>query len=320
MHNRFYIYLVTPNGIIDTSIQDLGNATDVYFQKIIFNSNGTKFMLINERGFMCEYEFDRCSGIISNPNIIYSEQTTYFNRFFWEGAYSPNDKFFYASAVEYPPITDSNYVFQYDLTASNIPQSVDTLDINIWPPTGGGALRLAPDGKIYYSNWYVSSTALSYPYADTMYNYINMNIGVINYPDSLGNTCDFQPFSYNLGGKRTYLGLPNNPHYGLGPLAASPCDTLGLGIAQEDIKNDAEFFVFYHDGWQKLFLNAKNIHGKNCLLQIFDINGRKIFQSSKNSQPPYFTEDVNCNTFAKGIYVVSLRTEKEKLVKKFFID
>ena len=70
VHNRFYVYLVTPNGISAPTIYNKGSATDVDFQKIVFNSSGTKFMLINTLGFMCEYDFNRCTGNITNPNII----------------------------------------------------------------------------------------------------------------------------------------------------------------------------------------------------------------------------------------------------------
>lgn len=61
----------------------------------------------------------------------------------------------------------------------------------------------------------------------------------------------------------------------------------------------------------------QNIRGKNCVLQIFDMNGKEVFSSIKTTQPPYYTQDVNCSAFADGMYVVSLTTEKEKLVKKF---
>ncbi|MBL0052930.1 MAG: hypothetical protein IPP29_16155 [Bacteroidetes bacterium] len=95
-------------------------------------------------------------------------------------------------------------------------QTVDTIDT--WDkPIGTGALLLAPDDKIYFARAYESQSAFFYiPYADSMRNYINENLSVINEPDSLGVKCDYQPFSFYLGGKRTYYGLPNNPNYELG--------------------------------------------------------------------------------------------------------
>ncbi|MBL0050574.1 MAG: hypothetical protein IPP29_03155 [Bacteroidetes bacterium] len=85
-----------------------------------------------------------------------------------------------------------------------------------------GQLKLAPDGKIYQSNNYYGG----YPYSDTTYNMYNMNLSVINSPDSLGAACNLQPYSFYLGGKRTYFGFPNNPDYFLGPKVGSTCDTL----------------------------------------------------------------------------------------------
>jgi hypothetical protein len=69
-----------------------------------------------------------------------------------------------------------------------------------------------------------------YPDTSTAYTTINNNLSVINYPDSLGTACDFQPFSFNLGAGRTYFGLPNNPDYELGAWVGSPCDTLSVGL------------------------------------------------------------------------------------------
>ena len=70
---------------------------------------------------------------------------------------------------------------------------------------------------------------------------------------------------------------------------------------------------------------SQNIKGKNCLLEIFDVAGKVIYSSARGHSPSgvggnaggYFTQDVNCAAFAKGLYVVNLRTEKETLVKKF---
>jgi hypothetical protein len=326
-YNRFYIYLVTSDSIYSPIILDFNDATDSDFQKIIFNSNGTKFMLLNISGFMCEYEFDRCTGIINNPNVIYPDIIIPpFNRQFWEGAYSPNDQIFYATTTNYNG-NPKKYLLQFDLTASNIALSCDT--INWWKaPKGPGSVRLAPDGRIYLSRAYESLSVWSFPYADTMYNNINMNLSVINYPDSLGTACDFQNFSFNLGGKRTYYGLPNNPNYDLGPLTGSPCDTLtGISLTPVLPEGAGALYVYYNPVWQKAFINAKGLRGRNVRMSVYDLLGNVVY-AEENLTPAlssgegggYFTKDLNCAAFAKGMYIVSLETDKERLVKKFIKD
>ncbi|MBL0053697.1 MAG: hypothetical protein IPP29_20465 [Bacteroidetes bacterium] len=70
MNNRFFVYLVDSNGIQLQSTQDFNDATDGDFQKIIIHPNGNKFMLINILGYMAEFNFDRCKGIISLVNLF----------------------------------------------------------------------------------------------------------------------------------------------------------------------------------------------------------------------------------------------------------
>lgn len=263
--NRFYVYLVSSDSIYAPIIQDFNNATNGDFNRLFFDLSGNKLMETHQAGFMCEFDFDRCSGIISNPNLIYPEQQNNFNRIIFSGAYSPDGDKFYISTTYYPP-NDTSYLIQYDLTASNIPASADTLGAVAWP-VQGGAVRLAPDNKIYYTCFYDWGFP-GYPYPDTVHNVYNENLGVINYPDSLGAACNFQPFSFYLGGKRTYYGLPNNPDYGLGALVGSPCDTLTVGVDEVKEEGNAELFVFYHSGWQQLFVNAKYKRQKLCTTNI----------------------------------------------------
>ncbi len=313
--NRFFVYLISPNGISNPIIQDFGNVTDGDFEKIVFNNQKNKFMLINFIGFMGDYDFDRCTGIISNPSIIFPELSSNYNRFFWEGAYSPNDSLFYATTTWNTFPQDTSRLLQFNLFSANIPASCDTL-FESRNPKNFGAVRLAPDNKIYMTSFYNWGFP-GYPYPDSVRNVYNENLSVINYPDSLGTACNFQPYSFYLGGKRTYFGLPNNPNYGLGRWISSPCDTLNVSVGELEVNNKWELFVFYHSSWEMLFINAQNIKGRNCLLQIFDINGREVFSSAKNTQPPYFTQDVDVVSLSSGMYVVALTTEKEKLVKKF---
>ena len=310
--NRFYSYLITTDSIYGPFIQNLGSAMDYDFQKIIWHPEFNKFMLINVTGFMGEYDFDRCTGVITLNRIIYNDLSTSLSRAFWGGAYSPNGNVFYTSRTSYGGNGgDYNYLLQYDLTAIDIPSSCDTLDSTLYPIADCGDLRLAPDGKIYYSQAYPHG----FPYQDSMRNYVNENLGVINNPDVMGAGCNFSPFSFYLGGKRTYYGLPNNPNYSLGPLTGSLCDTLSTSIAAIVIK--PKLNLFYHNSWQTLFINADHLKGKEITLQIFDLSGRIVSTSKSTTAPPYFTKQVSMSGWSDGLYIVSLTSDKEFITGKF---
>lgn len=141
-------------------------------------------------------------------------------------------------------------------------------------------------------------------------------MSVINYPDSLGLTCDFQPFSFNLGRHRTYVGLPNNPNYELKADSGSICDTLQVGLQELSIQL-ATLFVLYDSHWQKTFINAQKLKGRKYILSVSDVAGREIFHESGKLDSEFYTRDLEMERFCAGLYIVSLTTEKEKLVKKF---
>jgi hypothetical protein len=313
--DRFIEYLITPSGISGPFHFDFGIAFDQDFQKIIFNTSCSKIMNINTVGYMCEFDFDRCSGVISNPQVIYPEITTFpYNRVFWEGAYSPDDNIFYATTSRAPG-NNYGYLLQYDLTALDIPASSDTLD-SATVPIGTGAVRLAPDGKIYYSRAYESPGVNSFPYKDTMYNYINMNLSVINEPDSLGAACNYQPFSFYLGGKRTYYGLPNNPNYDLGALTGSVCDTI-TGVAPSPLENPDSY-------WEggRLYPNPANStlyasgmpEGKNEM-QVYDLYGRLLLKKQNNSSSGV----IDVSSLSDGVYNIRIKNETGEYFKKRFV-
>ena len=118
-----------------------------------------------------------------------------------------------------------------------------------------------------------------------------------------------------MGGKRSYLGLPNNPDYDLGPLVGSPCDTL-TSLNEAAAVAAAVLYVYYSPQWQTAFINADKLKGTTYRLSVYDLMGKEVFSESGKITPPYFTKNLNCAGWAKGMYVVSLETEMERLVKK----
>src|SRR4051812_29126241 len=106
-----------------------------------------------------------------------------------------------------------------------------------------------------------------YPFPDSVYNSINMNLCVINNPDSLGQACDFQPHSFYLGGYRSYAGLPNNPQYDLGPVIGSGCDTITSTI---NVESQLSIGV-YPNPFSNEFTVYLNLYIPGTKAEAFDI-------------------------------------------------
>lgn len=316
-NDEFHSYLISPNGITNYTLQNIGTPNGNGFARMYFTPDGNNMMLMTYYGLLEYYDFNRCTGILSNPQTIFPDPTiTGPLNYFWDGAFSPSGNLYYIIKN-----AATCHLLQYDLTASNIPASVCTLWTTTFPLYTMGGLKLAPDNKIYVSSTYYDGANFPYPYPDTVYNMYNMNLGVINSPDNVGTGCNFQPYSFYLGGKRTYAGLPNNPDYELPALAGSICDTLSVGVSENGLQTGhPELLVTYVAGWQKIFVNAQNLHGKNAVLQVHDVTGKLIYSSAGSPlqvNGGYVTIDVNCISFASGMYIVWLHTENEFLAKKF---
>jgi len=53
---------------------------------------------------------------------------------------------------------------------------------------------------------------------------------------------------------------------------------------------------------------------------MIDILGKEVYSESGTLNSPYFTRDLNCASFAIGIYLITFETEREKLVKKIQVN
>ena len=207
--NVYHKFLVTPKGVEDYSSQAVGpNIPSPGLGQTVFSPDGSKYAnlhLVNSIGtddYIGVYDFDRCTGMLSNPNVF-----TYVDSA-WSGgvAISPNSRYLYVSSFV--------NVYQYDLWASDIEASRDT--VAEWDgfveddffATTFYLAQLAPDGKIYIN----TNNTTSY-------------LHVIEQPDLPGDSCQVCQHCVDLPTKNSFS-LPNFPNYRLGPLEGSPCDTL----------------------------------------------------------------------------------------------
>ena len=316
--NSFYLFLVSPSGISGPAIQNIGSLRKTGGGHLFFNSYGTQFLQCSWLGMIELYNFDRCNGTITSTIPIEQEPAVApYPHWYSSCAFSPNDSKLYV--LEYaqtnPP---PHYLWQFDLNATNIAASKTAIDSFPGMPYGVGQLKLAPDGKIYMTTF---DQTFGWPYPDTStaYTSINNNLSVINYPDSLGTACDFQPFSFNLGSGRSYFGLPNNPDYELGAWVGSPCDTLTTNLTPNPSPEarGAWMQAWYNHEWNMIHVNAAQLKGKKGMLRLFDMEGRIVFEKpAEVIAGGYYTTEINMENLASGVYVVNLMTEHDKISGK----
>ncbi|MBX2927091.1 MAG: hypothetical protein KF852_04590 [Saprospiraceae bacterium] len=153
--------------LLYTVINSKGNGGRGEVQAV-FSPNGRKFALAHSAQSVTVFDFDRCTGLLSNPYDIRLWPPVVSGRGL---AISPSSRYLYVSNI-----VD---LYQYDLYAADISLSVlhiDTYD-GFMPPlhTTFYQQKLAPDGKIYM----------------TANNGVDV-LHVIHQPDSAGVACQFE--------------------------------------------------------------------------------------------------------------------------------
>ena len=298
----FYEYLITPD-TIEERIIEAGTNSATGLGTLCFSKDGNKLAFVSFRGVIEIFDFDRCTGEFLNEKIVHSQWTLNYAQYFG-AAFSPNGNLLYISDGN-----EQSNLFQFDLTASDVWASRETLATITTTRYAGGLLKLAPDDKIYWSCAYYIGGAFPYPYADSVYHTGNMNLSVINDPDIQGQGCNFSLFSFYLGGKRTYWGLPNNPDYELGAMRGSICDSLTNEIKEPF--DDKKLFQIYPNPFEEE-ITIHSIYPIKGKLIILDELGKVLFKENFSDNKTF-----NLSFLPAGIYFFSIETEKKVFKEKF---
>jgi hypothetical protein len=305
--DSFFVYLIDSTGVTLHHIDTLGIQSTSNGGDLRFNSSGTQFAYCSLKGALAIYDFDRCSGQILLSKIVHTEDSTGSYPNFFDVCFSPNDSLLYLSCAPYYSSLDTSeiYLYQMRLWMSNVYAS-KIMIWNIAYPNFPGAVRLAPDNKIY-----ITSVSIGFPNDSTNYYFENTHLTVINNPNGIGNACNIQPYSFYLGGKRVYLGLPNNPNYDLPALGGSFCDTLGYPNTVEEITD--EKWLAYPNPANSIIRFSNIKYSEFTELLLIDVTGRLVL-SEEN------TFKIDVSGLPSGIYS-ALITSGESLVSlKVFVQ
>jgi len=299
-YERIYrSYLVTENNVeykFDNKIQI---QTDTFFEPFgqsMFTPDGTKFISVSgpelrKSGYVDIYDFDRCNGdIFNNQRVIFTDSIYGV----LGGAVSSNSRFLYVSRYD--------YILQFDLEASDISASIDTVAKydGFKSPTSGCPTtfylsQLAPDGKIYIS---VGPCAAEY-------------LTIIHDPNKKGKDCNVQQHGLYLEVSGGYI-VPNFPNYKLGALKGSGCDTLNI-VSNKELLNSYSFKLFPNPASTdiKIDITLKEYDPViKTEVVIVDVSGAIV---QKYTMPDFDSKafgiaTIDISKLASGVYGVQLRT------------
>jgi len=188
MSDAFRCFLLTSAGIQPAVVSNAG----MIHNGSTWNTNG--YMKVSPDGkkiavavchFINKFElfnFDNASGVVSYPVSFPTYAASI-------GAYGV--EFSRDGSKLYGSMISPGTIYQFDLCAGKPGDIINSATIvateNVWIC----ALQLGPDGKIYISRASTDS------------------LGVINYPNSLGTACSYDPNGVYVGNNTANLGLPN---------------------------------------------------------------------------------------------------------------
>ncbi|MBL0054207.1 MAG: hypothetical protein IPP29_23365 [Bacteroidetes bacterium] len=183
--DAFHSFLVTPLGINAPVVSNCGSpfslsSTIGYLR---FSPTGNKAaQCLFDLNAVDIFDFDNSTGVLSNA-ATFAAGTNFYA---YGLEFSSTGKTLYASSDQ-----SQGEIYQFDMQAGS-QSAIVASAVNIYTQNNnGGALLSGPDGKIYFTDYQLSS------------------LGVINYPDSLGLSCNVVDFSIPLGSGASQIGLPN---------------------------------------------------------------------------------------------------------------
>ena len=205
MSNCYYVIHLDAGGNTQVTEQCLGTVfgLDSWLGQATFSQDGNKFVRFHWKYKLNIFDFDRCTGTLSNVQAIPFSDIEFFRA---GCAFSRSSRYLYT--------TTHTKLFQFDMQASDIAASrtfiADWDGFHTPFNTKFYMANLALDGKVY----------VGCPGQ-------HQHIHVINEPELPGVACDFQQHSIELF-TSNFWSFPNQAHTRLGPVDGSVCDSLGI--------------------------------------------------------------------------------------------
>lgn len=298
--NGYYTFLITGDSILLTHKQYIGNVimfgNPTWLGQSVFSPDGGKYARYDWKNDIDILNFNRCTGLFSNPiHITIQDTIDIFGGTFTGVAISPSSQYLYISSY--------HLLYQFDLWASNITASKDTVAVHDGYaafgaiPTVFKCLKLAIDGKIYIM------TDMNYCHS-------------VEFPDSSGTNCNVQQRSVTID---NYYGppyLPNFPHYRTPALAGSPCDTL-TSVAEITIQA-ADIKLYPNPATNNITLESTQPLKQGTLIAVYNALGQEVLQQKISRETTLL--ELNISNLQDGVYIIQIQKDKQSVSKVFVVS
>lgn len=290
--NTYYRLLATPDGVSVDGTQSIGIVRPADAGQVCFSPDGTKFAYYWGVDDLEILDFDRCTGLFSNPVFIP------INDYDTAGgvAFSPNNRYLYVSSV-----LDA---YQFDTEAADIASSRVTIahwdsTYSPFPPfaTVFEMSQLATDGKVYMSTG--NST---------------MALHVVHNPDVGGVGCNMEQHGVELPVWFSNS-LANHPNYHLGPVDRSVCDSLDINVGVPDMVMQ-EALQVYPNPSAGVFTLQYAAQPAAGFLEVRDLGGKLVL---RDRLPAWSQVHAVQLAGAAGIYHCTLRWGAQQVTTRMII-
>jgi hypothetical protein len=297
--NKVYKFLFTQDSVINYGIQQF---PEPLFSKwdnggqSMFSQDGKKYATTcRGTGKVFLADFDRCTGILSNPKIIDMDTLLSHNPFdsteidpHTEGlAFSPNGRFLYVCQyfnIQQLDLLDTNPATQWSVVAE--------LDTTWDAFQSYSSMYLGPDNKLYVGNWGGLSKQMSY----------------FEFPNEKGLASGFckRCFRFPMQGVKA---PPNMPNYDLGadncwPLSLPSPPKEGDGLLEvHPNPASGKLYIKYeiashHIGQAQSLANSKK--------ELYNSVGQLVVSTKEN--------EMDVSVLSSGVYYLKCGSFTKKII------
>lgn len=244
--NNFLKFLIDSTGINYVGFQKKNGNQHVKLGRATFSPDGSMLGIFNDRDGYFQYDFNRSTGLLSNPKHIQLQESNLGGGL----SFSPSSEFVY--------LFYADKIYQLETEQEDLHNEAVLVDTLILFDTGQTSsfshAQLGPDCKIYITH----RGGVGY-------------LGVINNPDEKGAACNLDQRGLDLAYFHDILSIPNFPPFCVDE--EDKCDDTMTGLFPTVMHPRENYFNFYPNPVEDVIKVMPKIDGE---FTIVDATGSTI--------------------------------------------